>query len=55
MAWTDNETITDDWVDIDPKERFYLAADGRVWDSQEEVWYNHDYFDTYANRINYGT
>lgn len=53
MAWTDKETITDEWVDIDPKERFYLAADGRVWDSQEEVWYNHDYFDANSNLIDY--
>ena len=53
MAWTDKEVITNDWVDIDPRERFYLASDGRVWDSQEEVWYTHAKFDTYANNINY--
>ena len=53
MAWTDKEVITNDWVDVDSKERFYLAADGRVWDSQEEVWYDHSFFDANANLINY--
>jgi len=53
MAWTDKEVITNDWVDVDSKERFYLAADGRVWDSVWEVWYDHQYFDDNANQINY--
>ena len=43
----------DSWVDVDSKERFYLAADGRVYDSKEDVWYNHDYFDENANNIDY--
>ena len=53
MAWTDKEAITNDWVDVDSKERFYLAADWRVWDSVDQIWYNHDYFDTNANIVDY--
>lgn len=53
MAWSDKETISDDWVDVDPKWRFYLAADGRVYDSVDKVWYNHDKFDQYSNKIDY--
>ena len=49
MPWSRRENVTTEWIDIDAKERFYLASDGRVWDSQEDVWYNHDYFDTNAN------
>ena len=55
MPWSSKEVYDNSWVDVDSKERFYLASDGRVWDSQEDVWYNHSYFDTYANNINYGT
>lgn len=43
----------DSWVDVDPKERFYLASDGRVYDSKEDVWYNHSFFDDNANIIDY--
>lgn len=53
MAWTDKTVVTGDWVDVDEKERFYLAADWRVWDSVWEVWYDHQYFDDNANYIYY--
>lgn len=53
MAWSSKTPVDTSWVDIDPKERFYLASDGRVYDSVEDEWYNHDYFDTNANDINY--
>lgn len=55
MAWTDKTAVTGDWVDVDDRERFYLAADWRVWDSVWEVWYDHSYFDTNSNYINYGS
>ena len=54
MPWSRRETpSTDAWVDVDTKERFYLAADWRVWDSVEDVRYDHSYFDENANNINY--
>lgn len=53
MPWSRKNEVTDEWIDTDKKERFYLAADWRVWDSVEDVWYNHSYFDENANTINY--
>ena len=53
MAWTEKAEVSNEWIDIDPKGRFYLASDGRVWDSDNEEWIDHDYFDENANQINY--
>jgi len=53
MPWSSKEVVNNQWVDVDPKGRFYLASDGRVYDSVEDVWYNHDYFDENANKIDY--
>ena len=53
MPWSRKENGTTEWIDVDPKERFYLAADWRVWDSKEDVWYDHSYFDENANNIDY--
>jgi hypothetical protein len=53
MPWSSKEVVNNQWVDIDSKGRFYLASDGRVWDSKTNTWYNHDYFDENANKIDY--
>lgn len=53
MPWSRKNEVTDEWIDTDKKERFYLASDWRVWDSVEDVWYDHSFFDENANTINY--
>jgi predicted heme/steroid binding protein len=53
MPWSSKEVVNNQWVDVDPKGRFYLASDGRVYDSVEDVWYNHHKFDQYSNKIDY--
>jgi len=53
IPWSSKEVVNNQWVDVDSKGRFYLAPDGRVYDSVEDVWYNHDKFDQYSNKIDY--
>jgi hypothetical protein len=42
-----------EWIDEDERGRFRLYADGTVYDSVEDVTYNHTYYDNHAETINW--
>ena len=51
-AWSTPTAIPEvDWIDEDERGRFRLYEDGRVYDTEEQVWYNHDFYDDNAEKI----
>ena len=42
-----------DYVDVDEKGRFYLYANWNVYDSVEDVTYDHTYYDNHAEKIDW--
>ena len=53
-AWSTATAIpSSEWVDEDEKGRFKLADDGKVYDSLNEVWLDHTFFDTNASKVDY--
>lgn len=53
-AWTPKVEIPNvDYVDKDEQWRFFLYSDWRVWDSQEDVWYDHEFYDHNAQNVDW--
>ena len=53
-AWSEPTQIPSvDYVDVDDRWRFYLYADWTVYDSVEDITYNHDFFDANASNLDY--
>lgn len=53
-AWSNPTAIPPvNYVDVDEKWRFYLYADGTVYDSVAEITYDHTFFDANANIVDY--
>ena len=53
-AWSAATAIPSvDYVDVDEKGRFYLYADWTVYDSVEQVTYNHDFYDDNAEYLDW--
>ena len=53
-AWSEPTQIEPvEWIDEDERGRFRLYADGTVYDSVEDVTYNHTYYDAHAETINW--
>ena len=53
-AWSNPTAIPPvNYVDVDEKGRFYLYADGTVYDSKTETTYDHTYYDAHAETINW--
>ena len=53
-AWSAATAIPPvDYVDVDEKGRFYLYADWTVYDSVDQVTYDHTYYDAHAETINW--
>ena len=51
-AWSTPTAIPEvDWIDEDERGRFRLYEDGRVYDTEEQVWYNHDFYDDNAEYL----
>ena len=53
-AWSNPTAIPPvNYVDVDERGRFYLYADGTVYDSLTETTYTHTYYDDHAETINW--
>ena len=53
-AWSTATAIPSvDYVDVDEKGRFYLYANWTVYDSVDQVTYDHTYYDAHAETINW--
>ena len=53
-AWSEPTQVPSvDYVDVDEKGRFYLLANWNVYDSVEDITYNHDFFDANASNLDY--
>jgi len=53
-AWSEPvEVENNDWVDVDERWRFKLAANGNVYDSLNDEWIDHSFFDTNAQKVDY--
>lgn len=53
-AWSNPTAIpSSEWVDEDERGRFKLADDGKVYDSLNEVWLDHTFFDQNASWLDY--
>ena len=53
-AWSEPTQIEPvEWIDEDERGRFRLYADGTVYDSVEDVTYDHTYYDAHAETINW--
>ena len=53
-AWSAATAIPPvDYVDVDEKGRFYLYANWNVYDSVEQITYDHTYYDAHAENINW--
>ena len=51
-AWSEPTQIEPvEWIDEDERGRFRLYEDGRVYDTEEQVWYDHDFYDDNAEYL----
>ena len=51
-AWSNPTLIPPvNYIDVDERGRFYLYEDGTVWDSVDDVTYDHEFYDDNAERV----